>query len=108
MSQRNTIRTGVLGILLVGFVLGYIVACSSNERAKSVAANQDADPSTGASSLDGHDQSEAAAASTNKPKITSTGKLPDPNIYFPGTEPLAPDEMRIVACGTGMPTARAS
>ena len=26
--------------------------------------------------------------------------------YFPGTEELGPDEMRIFACGTGMPTAR--
>ena len=26
--------------------------------------------------------------------------------YFPGTEDLGKDEMRIFACGTGMPTAR--
>ena len=41
-----------------------------------------------------------------KPKITPTGMLKDPNVYFPGTEELAPDEMRVVSCGTGMPTAR--
>ena len=28
------------------------------------------------------------------------------DIYYPGTEELAPDEMRIVACGTGMPSPR--
>lgn len=28
------------------------------------------------------------------------------DMYFPGTEDLAPDEMRVVACGTGMPNAR--
>jgi len=28
--------------------------------------------------------------------------------YFPNTEELAPDEMRVIACGTGMPTARES
>jgi ribonuclease Z len=27
-------------------------------------------------------------------------------IYYPGTEDLAPDEMRVVACGTGMPSPR--
>jgi len=27
-------------------------------------------------------------------------------VYYPGSEDLAPDEMRIVACGTGMPSAR--
>ncbi|MHC5012106.1 MAG: guanitoxin biosynthesis MBL fold metallo-hydrolase GntH, partial [Planctomycetota bacterium] len=30
------------------------------------------------------------------------------DIYFPNTEDLAPDEMRVVACGTGMPNARLS
>jgi ribonuclease Z len=28
------------------------------------------------------------------------------DVYYPGTEDLAPDEMRVVACGTGMPNAR--
>jgi ribonuclease Z len=32
----------------------------------------------------------------------------DREAYFPNTEPLAPDEMRVIACGTGMPTTRAS
>ena len=35
-----------------------------------------------------------------------TRALPDRDAYFPGTEELAPDEMRVVACGTGMPNAR--
>ena len=26
--------------------------------------------------------------------------------YFPGTEALEPDEIRVTACGTGMPAAR--
>jgi ribonuclease Z len=50
----------------------------------------------------------AAALAAERPKITPTGKLPDPNVYFPGTEALAPDEMRLISCGTGMPTARES
>ncbi len=32
--------------------------------------------------------------------------LSDHAAYFPGTEDLAPDEMRVIACGTGMPNAR--
>ncbi len=35
-----------------------------------------------------------------------TGVAPDRNVYYPGTEELAPDEMRVVALGTGMPNAR--
>ncbi len=29
-------------------------------------------------------------------------------VYFPNSESLAPDEMRVIACGTGMPTTRAA
>ena len=40
-------------------------------------------------------------------KVTSpTGTAPDRYVYYPGTETLTPDEIRIVACGTGMPAAR--
>ena len=30
------------------------------------------------------------------------------DVYYPNTEDLAEDEMRVIACGTGMPTTRAS
>ena len=29
-------------------------------------------------------------------------------VYYPNSEDLAPDEMRVIACGTGMPTTRAA
>ena len=32
--------------------------------------------------------------------------LSDQDVYYPGTEDLAPNEMRVVACGTGMPNSR--
>jgi ribonuclease Z len=32
----------------------------------------------------------------------------DRDVYYPNTEDLAPDEMRVIACGTGMPTTRAA
>ena len=35
-----------------------------------------------------------------------TGIAPDRYVYYPGTEPLAQDEIRLTACGTGMPAAR--
>jgi ribonuclease Z len=52
--------------------------------------------------------SPAMAADKDRPKITPTGTLKDPNIYFPGTEELGSEEMRIISCGTGMPTQRES
>ena len=40
-------------------------------------------------------------------RVTSpTGTAPDRYVYYPGTEELGEDEARVVACGTGMPTAR--
>jgi ribonuclease Z len=43
----------------------------------------------------------------------STGKLSpveprEREVYYPNSEGLAPDEMRVIACGTGMPTTRAA
>lgn len=35
-----------------------------------------------------------------------TGTAPNRYVYYPGTEKLAKDEVRIVACGTGMPDQR--
>lgn len=36
-------------------------------------------------------------------RYSRTGAVKDRTVYYPGTEELAPDEMRVVACGTGMP-----
>ena len=35
-----------------------------------------------------------------------TTALSDRDVYYPGSEDLAPDEMRVVALGTGMPSPR--
>jgi len=52
---------------------------------------------------------EAPEASAPVATVTEAG-TPDRkrDMYFPGTEQLGADEMRIVACGTGMPAARRS
>ena len=35
-----------------------------------------------------------------------TGTAPDRYVYYPGTEALKKDEVRLIACGTGLPAAR--
>jgi ribonuclease Z len=45
---------------------------------------------------------EAAGGQVKSP----TAAAPDRYVYYPGTEELGPDEMRVIACGTGMPAAR--
>jgi ribonuclease Z len=48
---------------------------------------------------------EAVAASKDKPLISPT-EARERDFYAPNSEDLAPDEIRIIACGTGMPTPR--
>lgn len=45
-----------------------------------------------------------AAESTSA--ISPVKAVPDRDVYYPGSEDLAADEMRVIACGTGMPNAR--
>lgn len=59
---------------------------------------------------DGTFQVSSALASSKKMMPikgnSPTRALPERDVYYPGTEELAPDEMRVIACGTGMPNAR--
>ena len=55
----------------------------------------------------GHDlrllpEVQAAGGKVTDPR----GTAPDRYVYYPGTEKLAKDEIRVIACGTGMPSAR--
>ncbi|MEE8494787.1 MAG: guanitoxin biosynthesis MBL fold metallo-hydrolase GntH [Nitrospirales bacterium] len=47
----------------------------------------------------------SAQAAGGKVK-SPTSAAPERYAYYPGTEELRPDEMRVTACGTGMPAAR--
>ena len=85
MLKRITIvsatLTAVLGIAAAGYFTGFADARAGEE-----------------ASLTGVP---AALAST-----TVLSENSDLDVYYPGTEELAADEMRVVACGTGMPNAR--
>ena len=48
---------------------------------------------------------EAVAAQTQS-SASPVQALAERDVYYPGTEALDPDEMRVIACGTGMPNAR--
>jgi ribonuclease Z len=47
-----------------------------------------------------------AQAQTAGESVSPVKALSVHEVYYPGTEDLAPDEMRVTACGTGMPSAR--
>jgi ribonuclease Z len=48
------------------------------------------------------------ASAQQEPLVSPTAARGPRDAYFPNTESLASDEMRIIACGTGMPTGRES
>ena len=48
-----------------------------------------------------------SVAAENSPKISPVHARPN-DTYYPNSEDLGPDEMRVIACGTGMPTTRAA
>ena len=45
-------------------------------------------------------------AFTPAPDVSPVKAVSDRDVYYPGTEDIGPNEMRVVACGTGMPNAR--
>ena len=45
-------------------------------------------------------------AKAPNPSPPPTNTTSDRDVYYPGTETLAPDEMRVIALGTGMPSIR--
>ena len=55
--------------------------------------------------LDGMGSNTYAAGGT---VISPVGTAPDRYVYYPGTEALGKDEIRLFACGTGLPAARRS
>ena len=48
----------------------------------------------------------SAQAQSDPPTFSPVKALTHRDVYYPGTEDLAPEEMRVTACGTGMPSAR--
>jgi len=76
--------------LLVATVLAAVIGCMVGQTRRSDEGAQRA--------------AEAAGGRVMSP----TGTAPDRYAYYPGTEELKADEIRIVACGTGMPSARRS
>ncbi len=48
-----------------------------------------------------------AFAADSPPKVSPVDARPR-EVYYPNSENLAADEMRVIACGTGMPTTRAA
>jgi ribonuclease Z len=83
MKRSKLIVFGI-ALLLAGVAIGFYLAGGEVSRVTSV------------------QKAEAAGGIVKNHK----GTAPDRYVYYPGTEPLAKDEIRMVVCGSGMPAAR--
>ena len=52
-------------------------------------------------------EAQASAGGAVQTGWSPTKPYPNHEVYYPGTEELKPDEMRVIACGSGMPMPRA-
>ena len=78
--RSGKVTVGLLVVTVLAIAVGYFVGVGLQEQGSA----------------------EAAGGKVGDPN----GVAPDRYVYYPGTEALGADEMRIIACGTGMPAAR--
>jgi ribonuclease Z len=83
--------------LTIGIVIGLALPFAIVAIVDSLAS-----PATASENLPSALRASAAGGTVADPN----GVAPDRYVYYPGTEALAADEIRVVACGTGMPSAR--
>jgi ribonuclease Z len=85
-TSTTKMKIAVLGVFTVGITVGLYLA-----------------------SVDAPPVSDATATDTEsaQPEISPVKARPR-DYYTPNSEDLKPDEMRVIACGTGMPTTRAA
>ena len=86
--KMKTTNAVISGLIMAAVATGFIVGRSTDVREGDI-------------SLIGNVQ-----AADKKPVASPVKALEEIDVYYPGTEDLAPDEMRVIACGTGMPNAR--
>jgi len=100
---KRTNRVALTVAVLAGCSL-HILGCApvDGEPVAPAAAEPEA-PKAETGKSEQPDQASQGTASTGK---YSPVKARARDFYAPNTEDLGPDEMRLVACGTGMPTAR--
>ena len=102
MTQMRIVISPIIIVALIAGTIGYLLGITRGHREPAAVASG-IEPTTSDKA-----RLNSATVENQKQKITPTATLPDPNVYFPGTEELKPNEMRVIACGTGMPTARES
>jgi hypothetical protein len=99
MARIKQAGPSVLVVALLAGIVGYILGCSQSDRERKSEARAEIPDQVAQ-----NDQApKAAAAPATKYSPVKTHAR---DFYTPNSEDLGPNEMRLIACGTGMPTAR--
>jgi len=93
MRKMTTATT--TGLLVLAFGAAYLIGHRDG------ASDRDARLISVAHAEDEEDKATPAAA-----RFSRTGAEKNRKVYYPGTEDLHPDEMRVTCCGSGMPIPR--
>ena len=79
--MKKVMKISSVVLVLAGVLIGFVISQSGNRLVQNT---------------------EAAGGKVKSP----TDAAPERYVYYPGTEELRSNEMRVIACGTGMPAAR--
>jgi ribonuclease Z len=96
MTRIKKVGPPVLIALLLAGLVGYIIGCTQSQREQERQADAQETPTNVGAEQD------QTAKSPVKPDPSAEIR----EVYFPGTEKLKPDEMRVICLGSGMPMPR--
>jgi ribonuclease Z len=102
MTRIKQAGPSVLVVAIIAGVIGYIIGCTRAEPEGQSEARAAQAETNG-------EQSQAAATSEKAEKgepLVSPTEARARDFYVPNGEDLDPNEIRVIACGTGMPTPR--
>ena len=104
MTRIRQAGPPVLVVALIAGGIGYIFGCTRTERISQSEASAEQTQST---ADQGNAGTKSSASAKDAPLVSPT-KPRERDAYYPNSEELGADEMRVIACGTGMPTTRAA
>ena len=114
MTRIKKAGPPVVVISVIAGIVGYILGCTNAAREEKSRANAQEELSANEEVVTQNDQPATGNGDSDAPTAEKApevspvkARLPR-DTYYPNTEDLAPDEMRVIACGTGMPTTRAA
>jgi ribonuclease Z len=96
-------------VALIAGLIGYVIGCTRYHSERDAQARaQEATTADNGGQKAGPSADKQPTAAVPESSAYSPVKARSRDSYTPNSEDLGPDEMRLVACGTGMPTARPS